>query len=160
MSDVTAPLQPESANYSVNTKALRRWADERLVLTRREDGTIEARFRYDGTTCTNLGRPLAYDYLVVLGPREEGYRIREQHCGPAPGDTGHTYMCRYMNNAEHLMVAIDREKPLLGQPLDEVLTWQRPADMAGCYCEPASRKHKWGLVLETIRYALVEMDRD
>jgi hypothetical protein len=160
MPSAAMPSRSTNANYSVNTKALQRWADERLKLIRREDGTIEARFRYDGTTCTNLGRPLAYDYRVVLGPREEGYRIREQSCGPAPGDTGHTYMCRYMNNAEHLMVAIDRETPLVGQPLDEVLTWQRPADMAGCYCEPASRKHKWGLVLETIRFALVEMDRD
>jgi hypothetical protein len=25
---------------------------------------------------------------------------------------------------------------------------------AGCYCEPDSRQHKWGLVLETIHYAL------
>ncbi len=155
--DVSRPLTA-SANYGVNVKALRRWVDERLQLARREDGTIEALFRYDGTTCTNLGRPLAFDYRVVLGPREEGYRIREQYCGPAPEDTGHTYMCRYMNNAEHLMVAIDREKPLIGQALDEVLTWQRTADMAGCYCEPASRKYKWGLVLETIHFALAELD--
>ena len=35
-------------------------------------------------------------------------------------------MCRYMTNAEHLMVAIDHEKPLLGQPLNDVLAWQRP----------------------------------
>jgi hypothetical protein len=63
-------------------------------------------------------------------------------------------MCRYMNNAEHLMVAIEHERPLLGQKLNDVLTWQRPLDGAGCYCEPSSRKHKWGLVLETIHYAL------
>jgi hypothetical protein len=30
--------------------------------------------------------------------------------------------------------------------------------MAGCYCEPNSRKHKWGLVLETIHYALVQKE--
>ena len=30
--------------------------------------------------------------------------------------------------------------------------------MAGCYCEPASRKHKWGLVLETIHFALAAID--
>ena len=146
------------ANYSVNSKALRRWAEERLTLIHCDDGTIEARFRYEGTTCTNMGRELAFDYHVVLGPREEGYCIREQHCGPAPGDTGHTYMCRYMNNAEHLMVAIDREKPLIGYSLDEVLSWERPNDPAGCYCEPASRKHKWGLVLETIHFALAAID--
>ena len=83
-----APLS-RAANYSVNVKALRRWAEERLTLIHCDDGTIEARFRYEGTTCTNMGRELAFDYHVVLGPREEGYCIREQHCGPAPGDTGH-----------------------------------------------------------------------
>jgi hypothetical protein len=154
------PPNLRDVQYSINSKALKRWADERLTLTTRDDGTIEARFRYEGTTCTNLGRELAFDYRVILGPREEGYPIRDEHCGPAPGDTGHTYMCRYMNNAEHLMVAIDREKPLVGHPLNDVLSWQRPNDLAGCYCEPASRKHKWGLVLETIHYALAQRERD
>ena len=52
------------------------------------------------------------------------------------------------------MTAIDGEKPLLGRSLHEVLSWKRPESPAGCYCEPASREHKWGLVLETIHYAL------
>jgi len=101
-------------------------------------------------------RPIAFDYTVKLGPREEGYPIREQHCVPAPGDTGHMHMCRYTINADELMSDIDREKPLLGQPLNDVLTWEREYCAAGCYCEPASRKHKWGLVLETIHYALAQ----
>jgi hypothetical protein len=149
----TAPKN-QIANYTVNANALRRWAAERLSLTTHANGAVDAVFRYDGTTCTNMGRPLAFDYFVKLGSREDGYPILEQYCQPAPGDTGHTYMCRYMNNAEHLMVAIGREKPLVGQPLDNVLSWHRPNDPAGCFCEPASRKHKWGLVLETIQYAL------
>ncbi len=120
----------------------------------RADGTIDAVFRYEGTTCTNMGRPLQFQYRVTLGPREEGYPIREQQCAPSEGDEGHTYMCRYMSNREHLMVAIDREKPLSGRPLNDVLTWTRPACAAGCYCEPDSREHKWGLVLETIHFAL------
>jgi len=57
------------------------------------------------------------------------------------------------------MVAIEREKPLLGQKLNDVIAWQRPLNGAGCYCEPNSRKHKWGLVLETIHYALVQRER-
>lgn len=152
-----APLD-RNAQYKVNEKALARWAGERLKLAFQGDGTVEAAFRYDGTTCTNMGRPLAYDYFIRLGPREQGYPILEQNCQPAPGDVGHTFMCRYMNNAEHLIVAIEHEKPLLGQPLNDVLAWQRPNDLAGCYCEPSSRKHKWGLVLETIHYALVQRE--
>jgi hypothetical protein len=142
------------SRYAVNTKALKRWARERLSIERREDGAIDALFRYDGTTCTNMGRPFAFHYRVKLGPREAGYPIREQQCGPAPGDAGHTHMCEYLKNAEPLMAAIDCEKPLLGRSLHEILSWKRPASLAGCYCETASREHKWGLVLETIHYAL------
>jgi hypothetical protein len=53
-----------------------------------------------------------------------------------------------------LMASIGSERPLAGQPLDEVIRWSRPASPAGCYCEPASREHKWGLVLETIHFRL------
>jgi hypothetical protein len=142
------------SRYAVNSKALKRWASERLSIQRRGDGLIDALFRYDGTTCTNMGRPLAFDYRVRLGPREAGYPIRDQRCDPAPGDAGHTFMCEYIKNAEPLMSAIDREKPLLGRSLNDVLSWKRPESLAGCYCEAASREHKWGLVLETIHYAL------
>jgi len=140
--------------YSTNTKALARWAAERLSLQTRSDDAIEASFRYDGTTCTNMGRPLAFQYDVTVGPRREGYPIRAQRCAPVPGDTGHTAMCQYLANAGPLMAAIECEKPLLGQPLAAVLAWRREASPAGCYCDPASREHKWGLVLETIHYAL------
>ena len=150
---IVAPLN-RHANYTVNAKALQRWSDERLSMERRSDGTVDAVFRYEGTTCTNMGRPLRFQYRVTLGPPEEGFPIREQRCGPSEGDEGHTYMCRYMSNREHLMVAIEQEKPLSGQPLNDVLTWARPASGAGCYCEPDSRQHKWGLVLETIHFAL------
>jgi hypothetical protein len=143
--------------YNVNLKALRRWAAERLSLEDREDG-VDAVFRYDGTTCSNMGRPLTFYYGVKLGTREDGYPIREQWCGPAPGDTGHTYMCKYLSGAAPLMAAIAAEKPLLGRRLDEVLTWKRDICSAGCYCEPASREHKWGLVLETIHYALAQRE--
>ena len=145
---------PVPAKYSVNPKALARWASERLSLTTLADGAIEAQFRYDGTTCTNMGRPLAFQYDVILGPPQDGYQIREQYCAPVPGDTGHTAMCQYQVSAGPLMTAIDREKPLLGQPLSSVLAWKRDASPAGCYCDATSREHKWGLVLETIHYAL------
>jgi hypothetical protein len=147
------------AKYLVNPKALKRWADERLSMTDREDGSIEARFRYEGTTCSNMGRAIYFDYYLLIGPRDEGYPLRELRCSPAPGDEGHAYMCRYMANAEHLMVAIDHEKPMLGRALNDVLAWERPEMGAGCYCEPVSRKHKWGLVFETVHFALVQREK-
>jgi hypothetical protein len=148
------------ARYSVNRKALARWAEERLSLRSAEDGTLDATFRYEGTTCTNMGRPLAFDYHVKLGPREEGYPIREQQCAPAPGDTGHAYMCQYIADAETLMAAIDQEKPLHGQRLNAVLDWHPPLNAAGCFCESASRQRKWALVLETLHYALVQQESE
>ncbi len=153
-----APYRRAAANYKVNRKALRRWAAERLSLVTGDDGGIDAVFRYEGTTCTNMGRELTFFYGVKLGPRAEGYPIREQWCGPAPGDVGHTSMCKYLNDRDNLMAAIAAEKPLLGRPLEEALQWDRPVCSAGCYCEPASRQHKWGLVLETIHYALAQRE--
>jgi len=152
----TSPVVPleRNATYTINRRALHRWKDERLTLDPHADGSIDATFRYEGTTCSNMGRRLEFVYHVTLGSRDEGYPIRAQRCGPAQGDEGHTFMCRYMSNREHLMVAIDRERPLHGRPLNDVLTWTRPACSTGCYCEPDSRQHKWGLVLETIHYAL------
>jgi hypothetical protein len=148
----------ENAVYTVNRKALRRWAEERLTLHVHQDGSLDAVFRYDGTTCTNMGRPLTFNYNVKLGPRSEGYPIREQRCAPVAGDTGHTYMCQYIEDPMRLTGAIDREKPLSGKRLNAILSWRREPSGAGCFCEAASRDHKWGLVLETIHYALVQKE--
>jgi hypothetical protein len=147
------PVSRDAA-YTVNVKALKRWSRERLTLETRDDGTVAALFRYDGTTCTNMGRPLQFHYHVRLGRREDGYPILEQSCAPAPGDEGHVAMCKYISDRDLLMASIARERPLHGQRLDDVVRWTRPSSPAGCYCEPESRQHKWGLVLETIHYAL------
>jgi hypothetical protein len=146
------------AQYTVNRKALQRWAEERLIIEPGPDGSIDVTFRYDGTTCTNMGRPLAFIYSVKLGPRADQYPILDERCGPAMDDTGHESMCKFVEDPDRLMTAIDSEKPLLGQRLNAVLEWRREPNGAGCYCESQSRNHKWGLVLETIHYALVQKE--
>ncbi len=148
-----------NARYSVNTRALQKWSTERLRFKTLHDSFIEVRFRYEGTTCSNLGTPLEFDYHLKLAPAEEGYRIVEALCVPAPGDLGHTKQCEYLANAESFMRAIATEKPLLGQPLNDVLGWQRPHNPSGCYCDSTRRAHKWGLVLEVTHYALVEKEK-
>ena len=155
---VRVAVLDQDAEYSVNRRALKRWAQERLSMQTHPDGSLDLVFRYDGTTCTNMGRPLAFCYNVKLGPRAEGYPIREQRCTPAAGDTGHESMCQYQENPTRLMSAIDGEKPLNGERLNAVLAWQRELSAAGCYCEASSRDHKWGLVLETIHYALAQKE--
>jgi hypothetical protein len=148
-----------SAPYTINTRALTRWAAERLTITDNPNGTTDALFRYEGKTCSNLGRPILFDYRVQLGSPEKGYPIRQQSCGPAPGDQGHQAMCGFMDNAEQLMAAVETEKPLLGQPLDRVLSWNGATSGAGCYCQASDRMHKWRLVLETIHFALAQREQ-
>jgi hypothetical protein len=146
--------------YATSTRALKRWTAERLTLQRSDDGTVDALFRYEGTTCSNLGRRLAFDYRVVLGPRDEGYPIQSQSCTPAQQEDGYQSMCQYLREGNALIEAIAREAPLVGRPLDEVLSWKRPDIGPGCYCEDDARLHKWGLVLETIHFALLNGSDD
>jgi hypothetical protein len=156
--ETRAPVIDRNAQYQTNRKALERWTQERLTMRMEPDGSVDAVFRYDGTTCTNMGRPLTFLYCVKLGPRAEEYPIREQECVPAAGDDGYTYMCRFIDGADALMAAIEREKPLKGKRLNAVIGWKRTPAGSGCYCEASSRDHKWGIVLETIHYALVQRE--
>jgi len=158
----SAPALARDAKYMLNGRALRKWARERLRLNPRPDGSVEALFSYEGTTCSNLGHPLLFDYRVVLGPPGQGYRILESSCAPAPGDTGNEKQCVFIQDSAAFMNSIDTEKPLLGQSLNEVLSWDRPYAPSGCFCYADRRAHKWGLVLEVIHFALVqqEMERE
>lgn len=148
------PVLAADANYTTNPRALRKWSRERVRLVPRADGTVAASFRFDGTTCSNQGRPLAYDYTVTLSAPADGYTIVEADCRPAADDDGHRFMCAYLADADGLTRAIAAEKPLLGRPLNDVLAWHRVAAPSGCHCTAESRLHKWGLVLEAIHYAL------
>jgi hypothetical protein len=155
---IELPVLDPAAAYTVNARALRRWAAERLTLTPRDDGSTDALFRYEGTTCSNMGHPLRFEYHVRLGPRRDGYPIAGQRCVPADGDTGYTRMCNYTGMGDALIDLVSTDAPLAGQPLSAVIGWARPTSVAGCYCDDASRVHKWGLVLETIHYALARKE--
>lgn len=151
-----APRLGRDSGYTINPRALQKWARERVRLDPRDDGSIVARFRFDGTTCSNLGRPLAFDYEIAIGAPDEHRVIRAAACRPAPGDEGHKFMCAYLNDPAALMAAISAEKPLLGRPLADVLGWTRTPAPSGCHCDANSRAHKWGLALEVIHYALAQ----
>ena len=153
---VTGPVLDKLARYTVNAKALRKWSQERLHLEIGGDGWVTARFRYEGTTCSNLGRSIEYDYHVRLQPRALSYRIAEVECSPVEGDTGHANMCEYLKNPTTFMSCVTAEKPLMGRPLNDVLNWKRGTNPAGCYCEAEGREHKWGMVLEVIHFALAQ----
>ncbi|MGA9408173.1 MAG: hypothetical protein WBW71_13650 [Bacteroidota bacterium] len=157
-SENDSPLNPE-AKYLTNTRALRKWSQERLHLKILEDRSVEARFRYEGTTCSNLGHVLEFDYHVKLSSPAENYKVVSAECCPAPGDVGHTLMCQYLENAPLFMNSIRRERPLLGKPLNDVLSWEREYNPSGCYCSSESREYKWGLVFEVLHYALAQQGK-
>jgi hypothetical protein len=149
-----------NAKYTVNLRALQKWSRERLRLEILPDGLIEAHFLYEGTTCTNLGRALEFDYWVKLGPAQDDYEILETSCAPTPGDTGHTQQCAYLTDADALMASVATEKPLLGRPLNAVLSWGRAQNPSGCFCDLDRRQHKWGLVFEVIHFALAQREME
>ncbi|HTX19039.1 MAG TPA: hypothetical protein VMG34_10305 [Bacteroidota bacterium] len=150
---LNSPLDT-SASYKTSLRALEKWSRERLRISILDDRSVEARFRYEGTTCSNMGHGLEFDYHIRLSTPEEHHTILSAECVPAPGDIGHTLMCQYLENPRALMAAISREKPLLGRPLNDVLTWEREYTPSGCYCNAESRDYKWGLVLEVLHFAL------
>jgi hypothetical protein len=157
--DSIVPALSPAPKYSVNTRALRKWSQERLWLNTADDGLVEARFRYEGTTCSNLGKPLAYDYQVRLQPPERHYRILAARCAPASDDSGHASQCAYLSDGDELQRNIEREVPLPGKPLNDVFAWGRSPNPAGCFCESSARAHKWGLVFEVIHYALTQQQQ-
>ncbi|MGH7994887.1 MAG: hypothetical protein ACREFX_00890 [Opitutaceae bacterium] len=140
--------------YRVGIRALEKWARERIRIERRADGTFAAIFRFDGTTCSNLGRPLAFEYRLDVGRSEDGYAILEAGCRPAPGDDGYTQMCAYLRDPEDTLRAIREEHPPVGLRLRDALGWAGSAAPSGCHCTAENRAHKWGLALEAIHYAL------
>jgi hypothetical protein len=147
-----------NGNYSVNPRALKKWASERVHLEPRNDGSLVASFRFDGTTCSSPGRPLAFDYTVELSAQDDGWIIRRSDCSPTRGDDGYKLMCASLNDLSALRTAMEEEKPLVNRPLSDVLSWKRAHAPSGCYCAADSRLHKWGLALEAIHFALARVE--
>lgn len=142
------------SRYAFPERALHRWVREHLTLISRADGGVEAVFRFEGSTCGNVAFNLVYQ--VAFGPAAAGHRIESMRCEAAPYDEGHARMCCWQDRAA--VVAIRHgETPLLGQPVEAVLTWRPLKSPAGCLCTELSRHHKWQAVLETMHLALGQL---
>ncbi len=154
----TMGVLTKNGKYNISIKALQKWSDQRLTLKVLEDNSIEANFRYEGTTCSNMGRPLDFDYFIKLGSPENLYEIISMYCNPAKDSDSYKFMCEYITDPEALMNNIQNEKPLIGKPLDNILNWKYRFSPEGCFCKAESREHKWGLVLEVLHFALVKLE--
>ena len=150
-----AVLKHSPANYAFPEKALMRWRDERLTITAGRNKHLSAVFRWDGSTCTNLGMPLAFDYEVAITHENDaGYRIVSSACKPIEKHTGYQSMCAYHDDSQRFMDQLRQYCPLEGKLLHESLSWDPPTSPAGCLCTRASQDHKWRIVLQTIHFAL------
>ena len=147
--------QTNATTYAFPQKALTRWQEKRLSITAVGRGKIQATFRIDGSTCTNMGTPLAFVYRVCLEHEgNAGYRITSVSCAPAEEELGYQSMCAYLDNPERFMEGIANHQPLAGQLLHDAVTWEAATSPAGCLCTRPSQDHKWRIVLQTIHYAL------
>ncbi|SVD82457.1 uncharacterized protein METZ01_LOCUS435311, partial [marine metagenome] len=154
VSEATHPPRGESS-YSFSDKALSGWREKRLEILDEGD-ELHAFFRFDGSTCTNLGLPLLFEYRVDLCRQgEDNYRLLGFSCEPHPDDTGHTGMCAYLQDAGAIMEKIRVPPALPDSSLAKVLEWNPPVSPAGCLCAQSSRDHKWRIVLQTLHYSLL-----
>ena len=155
-----APIPvPAAPKYAYNAKALRKWRETHLTLNFAEDGTADVGFRFDGSTCSNSGFPLAYRFGIKLGPREEGYKILDMTCVPWENDKGWLEQCSAKSNKDRMERMVTQDRPLIGKRWDEILKWDPTTEPAGCLCTPASRNHKWKIVVQTMHSALLEREK-
>lgn len=139
--------------YSFPRKALERWSRDLLVMDRHTDGSVDARFRMEGSTCGNTS--LAIDFHVSLIRHAATYRIVGGDCRPSPDDRGCAHMCCATREPLNLIFErAAREQPLAGQTLAAALDWNPSVNPAGCICGQEALHHKWRIAYHTIAYAL------
>jgi hypothetical protein len=152
--DVVLPLTAD-AKYAYGNKPLKKWVKNHLNIEHKPDGGVDALFQFEGSTCSNAGVELKFDYKVHLSPAQDGFLIHEMQCAPTKGHDGHTFQCLYLSKGDKFTKEIAEYKPLLGQPLDDVLRWEPEMIPTGCLCGIESRNHKWKIVLQTLHYGLI-----
>ena len=149
---LTTPTHPE---YGFSPRTLKKWSRNRLSLGEEIDGRLTASFRTAGSTCANMGLPLAFDYQANLERATDGkLHFTGFSCAPAEGDTNHRSTCQFLSNPDGFAAGIEEHPPLLGKPLEDALHWNPDVSPAGCLCLRSSRDHKWRIVVQTLHYAL------
>jgi hypothetical protein len=150
------------ADYTFPERALSKWSRERLSIAKQPGGRLDARFRFDGTTCSSLGMPLAFNFDVELAVDEcvdkaaGGYRVVTCRCEPAEGDTGHRAMCASRSQPRSFLTSLRAVGELLrGRLLEEAIRWSPAGSPGGCMCLRSDQNHKWSMVFQTLHYKLV-----
>ena len=144
---------PTEPAYTFSPRVLDRWAKKNLQFNADGDnGSGQAEFRFQGSTCGNIEFDLLYH--VKVGSTEAGWPILDQRCEPVPHADGHTHMCCWRENSAMVKDWMSREAPLTGEPLTAAITWNPTKSASGCLCHVNGRMHKWNAVLQTLHFAL------
>lgn len=140
--------------YSLPQKALMKWVRENVRLQFSDDETVNAQFRFIGSTCGNMGHEIDFDFSIKLSPSWDGRKIIESSCKPTEHDRGSAQMCASQSNPTAFLQKIDDHQPGLGKSLEECVQWEPEMMPAGCLCNVQSRNHKWRNAFQSIHYAL------
>ena len=152
MPDVVALDADTPSRYAYPDKALRRWSRELLMVDSCGDQSVEATFRPDCKTCSNMGVPFGFVYSIKLGLRRDGYPIRKLSCRPS--DSDYQCMCSCLEDPDGFPQAMISAPGFTGQTLSQILEWNPLVEPAGCLCRQPSRDHKWKIALQTVHYKL------
>ena len=77
---------------------------------------------------------------------------------PDESQPGFQSMCSYLVDSVGMRARVESFRPLLGRPLGEALFWQPDVNQAGCLCMQDNRNHKWLMALQTVHFALAQID--
>ena len=140
--------------YDIAPKPLQKWANQRVSFDHSDDGLLDVTFRFDGSTCTNLGKPLAVDFVVSLRAAEGDWQIRAARCAPAVDDDGCAATCAAMASPDSFYERIRDFAPIAGRTLDEALAWSPDIEYSGCLCSEGNLNHKWRNAIQAIHLAV------
>jgi len=135
--------------------ALRKWADQCLTCTHREEGKRRYRFTFSGSTCTDGGTPYNAALELVLEEKEPGIVVTEALIFFSAEDVeAARQMCEYQKRGEEFFVELQQSPTFCGRTLEEILAEPVPINPAGCFCTEPMINHKWRLALATVHHAL------
>lgn len=140
--------------YSYSPRVLKRWIKNYLSLEEQIDGSLKGKFTYKGSTCSNGGVKLDFEYHTDLVLKDGRYHIQETSCFPVKDNFGYKSTCPYPKQGDEILKVIGDDRPFVGEALDETLKWDPEVNPSGCMCTKTRRDHKWKMVFQTLHFAI------
>jgi hypothetical protein len=142
-------------DYRIPKATLRKWADQCLTCLRDEEGQRRYRFAFEGSTCTDGGKPYTANMQIALDVSEGRVIVRDALIFFSEEDMpAAAQMCEYQQRGEEFFRQLQQPPAFCGRPLEEILAAPASLNPAGCFCTEPMVNHKWRLALSTVHYAL------